>query len=213
MSAIEPSESGRSEDDERVRDLIEQARAGSAEAFGELLERCSCYLLGIARRELSPRVRAKQSASDVVQGTCLEAQRAFAGFTGQTLDDVCRWLRRILLRNLANVHTHYEHTAKRDVAREEVRIGDGSDDWEAHAARKVASPLAGALAGETRERMYDVLVHLPDDYREVLLLRHREDLAFREIALRMNRSDDSARKLWIRAITAFHKRLKERGIL
>ncbi|NLY00666.1 MAG: hypothetical protein GXY83_31620 [Rhodopirellula sp.] len=75
-----------------IGELIEAARAGSQEAMGELLQRCRKHLLLVAGRELSPRVRVKEAASDVVQETCVDAQQNLLAFAGET--------RRVLLREL-----------------------------------------------------------------------------------------------------------------
>jgi thimet oligopeptidase len=45
------------------------------------------------------------------------------------------------------------------------------------------------------------LAGLPEDYREVIVLRHLEGLTFPEVAARMGRSLDSVEKLWLRAVT------------
>jgi RNA polymerase sigma-70 factor (ECF subfamily) len=46
----------------------------------------------------------------------------------------------------------------------------------------------------------DTLGRLPEDYREVLILRHLECLSFPEVAQRMGRSADAVKKLWTRAL-------------
>ena len=51
----------------------------------------------------------------------------------------------------------------------------------------------------------DVLAQLPDDYREVLIFRHLENLSHDEIAARMNRSPGAVRMLWVRALAALRE--------
>src|SRR5690349_15670639 len=63
---------------------LQEARTGSLEALGELLEQCRDYLLTIARRELPPPLQAKVDPADVVQETFIEATRDFAHFRGKT---------------------------------------------------------------------------------------------------------------------------------
>ena len=57
---------------------LAEARAGSQEALGKLLESFRAYLLLIAQCELDAELRAKGGASDLVQQTFLEGQRDFA---------------------------------------------------------------------------------------------------------------------------------------
>src|SRR5690348_7072097 len=97
---------------------LAEARAGSREALGQVLEVFRGYLLLIADRELDPRLRAKGGASDLVQETFLEAQRDFVGFHGDSAEELRAWLRRLLLNNLANFTRQYRERAKRDVGRE-----------------------------------------------------------------------------------------------
>jgi len=49
-------------------------------------------------------------------------------------------------------------------------------------------------------RLADALDRLPHDFREVLILRHLEELRFPEVARRMGRSLDSVKNLWTRAL-------------
>ena len=46
----------------------------------------------------------------------------------------------------------------------------------------------------------DALDRLPEDYREVIVLRHLEGLTFPVVADRMGRTVDSVEKLWLRAV-------------
>jgi len=50
---------------------------------------------------------------------------------------------------------------------------------------------------------------LSDDYRQVILWRQVENLAFEEMAQRLGRSIDAVRKLWWRALQSLQKELGE----
>src|SRR5215470_12639237 len=86
---------------------LSQARAGSRDALGQMLEAYRTYLLLIANQQLSPELQAKGGASDLVQDTFFEAQRDFAGFAGNSADELQAWLRQLLLHNLANFARQY----------------------------------------------------------------------------------------------------------
>ncbi len=180
---------------------LSAARAGSKEAIGVALEACRGYLLGIAERELDTDLRAKGGASDLVQDTFLEAQRDFAGFRGETEADLLAWLRRLLLNNLANFARNYRQTAKRRLERE-VRLpaGDESQAGASQFAAATPSPSARAQTGEEVAALHAALDRLPDDYRQIVMLRYIDGLTFDEIAGRMGRSPAALRKLWSRAV-------------
>jgi RNA polymerase sigma-70 factor (ECF subfamily) len=55
----------------------------------------------------------------------------------------------------------------------------------------------------------DALARLPDEYREVVVLRHLEELSFPEVAERMKRSVDSVQKLWVRALARLRQLAKD----
>lgn len=68
--------------------------------------------------------------------------------------------------------------------------------------RTEPTPSEVASRGEQERRLTQILDGLPADYREVLILRHREQWSFPQIARRMGRTTDAVRMLWCRA---FHR--------
>jgi RNA polymerase sigma-70 factor (ECF subfamily) len=187
---------------------LSQARDGSRQALGELLEGYRGYLLMIAREEIGGDLQAKASASDLVQQTFLEAQQDFARFQGNSEAELRAWLRRLLVNNVANFTRRYRDTDKRAVGRE-VSLEEG--DSVAKLAGELAAdtpPPSGVLVQEERARAVRLaLDRLPEDYRQVLLLRHQEELPFEEIARLMGRSANAVQKLWARAVQRMEEEL------
>jgi RNA polymerase sigma-70 factor (ECF subfamily) len=70
-----------------------------------------------------------------------------------------------------------------------------------------SSPSQQAARREQAVLLADALGALPDDYREVLVLRHLEGLTFPEVARRMGRTLNSVEKLWMRALARLRQRL------
>ena len=101
-----------------ARDLLDAARGGSVEDFGTLIAGLRDYLLLVANRELTPNVRAKISASDVVQETFIQAQRKIAAFEGGTTGELLACLRGILLTKIQVAEQRYIGVQARDVRRE-----------------------------------------------------------------------------------------------
>jgi len=162
-----------------------------------------------AERELDPRLRAKAGASDLVQQTFLEAQRDFGQFRGGTEDELLAWLRRLLLNNLANFARQYRGTRKRAVNRE-VRLS-GPDSQGAsggNIAGAEPTPSSAFQRDEEYEALQGALVRLPDEYRQVISWRYEEDLSFDEIGVRLGRTANAARKLWLRAVERLEREME-----
>jgi RNA polymerase sigma-70 factor (ECF subfamily) len=177
------------------------ARAGSAEALGQVLETCRQYLLLIAGRELDPQLRAKGGASDLVQETFLEAHRDFGRFHGNSEAELRAWLRQLLLHHVGKFARRYRATHKRRVGCEVRLDADSSSDTRGREpSADVLSPSGEAMAQEQTEAVQRALERLPEDYRRVIALRYHEELSFEAIGGLMNRSANAARMLWSRAV-------------
>lgn len=188
--------------------LLDHARRGDAPAQGDLLRRFEPWLRLLARVQLESRFAAKFDASDVVQQTLLEAVRAFPKFHGSTEAELTAWLRQILAHALAHEMRRYHGTAKRDITQEislEAELAQSSQRLGSLLAESGPSPSQQVARRELDVLLADVLARLPDDYREVLIFRHLENLSHDEIAVRMNRSPGAVRMLWVRALAALRE--------
>src|SRR5262249_32668615 len=148
-------------------------------------------------RRLGPDLSAKVGASDLVQETLLAARRDGEAFRGETPDDLKTWLTAILRHLMANTRRQYFDTAKRR-AGAEVPLTMLEEDGPAWAAlADTATSASGvAMRDEVRASVTQGLDHLPEHYRQVLLWRYRDELAFEVIGARLGTSADAARKLW-----------------
>src|SRR5262245_719133 len=189
-------------------DDLAAARAGSAEALGRLLSKFRPYLYAVAGAQLDPDLQAKADASDLVQESLHEAQRDFAGFGNDQPEQLRAWLRTILLNNLANFRRYWRDVEKRDIAREIPLPATGSDDVPGECLlADGSSPSGHAVRREVHDRLLQVIDHLPEDYRNVVIWRHREGLSFDDIGQRLNRPAEGARQLWWRALKRLRSEL------
>ena len=194
--------------------LLQEARTGNGATLGRLLELYRRYLTLLARTQIGHRLQGKVDAEDLVQETFLEAHASFGRFRGTSEPELVRWLRQILAANLADLLRRYLGTQGRDI-RLEREIEDAFDRSSVLLDRGLvaaqSSPSQQAVRREQAMRLADALDQLSDDYREVLILRHLEELSFPEVARRMNRSLDSVKNLWTRALARLRRTLKDRG--
>lgn len=149
---------------------LQEARAGSVQALGQLLEMCRHYLLGVAHGELESQLRAKAGASDLVQEAFLEAQRLFARFQGETSQELLAWLRAILLNKLADFNRSYQATAKRQVGRE-VNLGGTESSPGIQPLAPTNTPSGLIAQNEEAQAVQRALERLPAHYRQVILWR------------------------------------------
>ncbi len=177
------------------------ARAGSTEALGQALEACRGYLLLIAQRELDSDLQAKGGASDLVQGTMVDAVRDFPRFQGTSEAELQAWLRELLLHNLVDFTRQYRQAEKRQIEREVgLQAGDSSAEHGGGLAAATPSPSDQAMEDEEAQAIHRALERLPEHYRRVLQLRFEEDRSFAEIGRVLNLTPNAARKLWARAV-------------
>ena len=183
--------------------LIVDARTGNSSALGSLLELYRNYLRLLARVEIGRRLQGKLDASDLVQETFIEAHRNFGLFRGDAEPQLVSWLRQILAAKAANLVRHYFGTQGRDVRLEQElarSIDNSSHALGAELAASMSSPSQTAARREQAVLLADALGRLPEDYRDVIVLRNLEGLTFPEVAQRMQRTQDSVEKLWLRGL-------------
>jgi RNA polymerase sigma-70 factor (ECF subfamily) len=183
--------------------LLDVARGGDSAALGELLQGFQPWLYVLARVQIDSRFLGKFDPSDVVQQTLLEACRDLPQFRGTTEAELAAWLRQVLAHVLAHEVRRYHGTQQRDLAREvslEQELAASSQRLGSVLAASDSSPSQQAVRHEQELLLADVLARLPDDYREVIILRNLEGLAHEEVASRMGRGVGAVRMLWVRAL-------------
>jgi RNA polymerase sigma-70 factor (ECF subfamily) len=191
---------------ETPEQLLAGARQGHSDCLGALLEFYRNYLNLLARTQIDLHLQARANPSDVVQETFLQACRHFGQFRGSSEKELLGWLRTILVHNLARL-VEKQVKAKKRNARREVSLDHyrtvlhrSSSTFEAALISQCSSPSAQAERRELAAMVADQLAQLPPHYRDVIVLRNLEGLAFEEVAQRMGRSPGAVRILWLRAL-------------
>jgi len=191
--------------------LLRQAHAGDQAALGRLLERYRNYLALLARVQIGRRLQGKADPQDLVQETFLQAHRHFPTFRGTTEEELAGWLREILAATFANELRRYLGTKRRDIRLERelaVEFDRSSRLMDRGLFADQSSPSQQAARHEESVWLADVLGRLPAAYREVLILRHLQELSFSEVAHSMNRSVEAVKKLWARALISLRSALE-----
>lgn len=178
--------------------LLKRAQGGDEEAFAALCRRHEATLRGRIARSLSARVQRKVSVRDVLQEALLVAHRRLAELDATEDEAFGRWLGKIVEHKTREAVRRHVTTAKRDVRREVTRAGPTPD---APRPGRGPTPSQAAIAGETREAARRAMADLPPHYAEVVALIQGEGLTFREAAERTDRTLDSVKKIYMRALS------------
>lgn len=196
----------------RTESLIVAARSGDREALGELLTTYRRYLVFLARAGLHHHMQGKADPSDIAQEVCLAAHGNLADFEGETAEQFAAWLRGILSNMLAMHVRKYLGTAKRDLKLEQQldqSLASVSGFLQDKVVADVTSPSQHFARNEAFLQLAAALEGIPDDYRQVIVLRHIEGLPFQKIASMMNRSVNSVEKLWVRGLAKLKTNMVE----
>lgn len=189
--------------------LLGQAGGGDPHALGELLDRNRERLTRIVSFRMDRRLQGRIDAADVVQEAYIDATRRFAEFAEERAVPFFLWLRYLTFQKLAELHRHHLGVKARDVGRE-VSIYKGplpqatSAVLAAQLLGKQTSPSQAAAKAELKLKLEEKLNSLDEIDREVLALRHFEQLSNTEAAQVLGISDSAASNRYVRAV----KRLK-----
>jgi len=189
-------------------ELLRRAREGNADAAGAVMELYRGYLTILARTQIGRRLQGKADPADLVQETFLEAHKHIGRFRGHSEIEFLSWLRTILAAVVSNHVRHYLGTQQRDARLEKalvVELDNTSGVLQRGLMAADSTPSRQAANREALILLANALEQLPDDYRQVIMLRHLEGLPFADVAVRMNRTVASVQNLWVRAL----KRMKQ----
>ncbi|MCP4656707.1 MAG: sigma-70 family RNA polymerase sigma factor [bacterium] len=184
--------------------LLREARHGSREAINAVFERYGERLHALIRVRLGPHLRRRLESRDILQETLLKAFRGIDRFEGSGSTSLMAWLGTIARDEICDQADFYGRQ-KRDAARD-----TSLDERVDGVADQIRSEASRLQLQEDSERLEKALDALSEPYREVILLRHFEELSFRDIGERLAKSPDACRMLLARAMTALT--LKMRGI-
>jgi len=182
------------------RALVEQYQHGDEDALRALFERHNAALQGWLLKRLPGYLSRRVSVADVLQEVRIVAYRRRADFEPDGPGSFRTWLIGIAEKKVRETIRFHNGAAKRDAQREVTR-GQRLDT--AQFTAKQATPSEYAIARETADLARRALATLSPDDREVLRLAREQQLPLREVAERMGRSYEAARKAYARALVRF----------
>jgi RNA polymerase sigma-70 factor (ECF subfamily) len=189
--------------------LLSQAVAGDMQALGDLFGRHRDRLRRMIQVRLDRRLQGRVDPSDVVQETYLEFARALPQYVRNPAMPFFLWLRCLTGRKLQALHRRHLGSQMR-AAHREVSLAGGtspqasSESLAAQLLGRLTTPSQAAMRAELQRQVQEALNALEPLDREVLTLRHYEQLTNAEVAVALDLSAATASNRYVRAL----KRLK-----
>src|SRR5471032_1355300 len=174
-------ESRQDQDAADVMALQERARVGDAQALDEIFSRHRERLRRMVEIRLDRRLQARVDASDVIQEAYVEIVTRLEEYLREPRLPLFLWMRLVLGERLLKVHRHHLGTRMRDVGLE-VSLYRGALPAASSAALAAqllgqhTSPTQAASRAERLLRLQEALNTLAPMDREVLAMRHFEEL-------------------------------------
>jgi RNA polymerase sigma-70 factor (ECF subfamily) len=206
MESTMPSHSGKTDA------LIRRVEGGDEAALYELFARYRDRLRRMVKLRMDRRLQGRLDASDVLQEAYLDVAKRAAEYRENPKMPVFLWLRLITGQRLMALHRQHLGAQMRNVG-QEVSLHRGalppasSISIAAMLLGRITSPTRAARRAEMQERLQDILNAMDPIDREILTLRHFEELGNDETAQVLGISKSGASSRYIRAVMRLKKEL------
>lgn len=185
-----------------TEELLCRAAAGSQSAVNDLLAKHRRRLRRMVAARMDDRLTQRIDPSDVVQETLADAQRKLNGYLRDRPVSFYPWLRQLAWNRLVDLHRRHVRAGKRSILREFAPMLP--DDSVERVARRLASrelgPSETILKQELKQRVLRNLRSLPESDREIVILRHVEELSVQEVAQTLGLPEGTVKSRHFRAI-------------
>ncbi len=201
-----------------TQNLLDRVARSDSSAVDALWERHRPALRRMIDLRLDHALARRVDASDVVQDVLLKASQRLEEYLRNPVMPFHLWLRQIARDHVIDAHRRHRQAARRSLDREQslhARAGSGnfddrsSLDLAAQVCDQALTPAAEALRRELQSRFDVALSRLEEDDREIVLLRHFEQLSNSEAAKVLGLSEAAAGMRHLRALRRLRAMLGE----
>ena len=195
-------------DSTETQELLHRAEGGESTAVNDLMERHRQSLRQMVQLRLDRVIAQRVDASDIVQDVLLEASQRLSEYLRDPRLPFHLWLRQLAKDQVIDAHRRHRVAKRRSADREQSLAATGehsSLDLVAQLRDHELTPAAATLRKEFQQRFYQALEQLDEDERELVLMRHVEQLSNSEVAQALGLSQPAAGMRHLRAL----RRLRE----
>jgi RNA polymerase sigma-70 factor (ECF subfamily) len=188
-----------------TQELLDQARDGDSAAVERLLTAHREPVRRMIDLRLDPAIAARVDASDVVQDVLLEASRRLDDYLARPVMPFYLWLRHIAKDHIIDAHRRHRQAQRRGVDREQPMVpaalaGKSSVELAGRLMDPERTPASAAIQHELERRLHAALLELDEADREVILMRHFEQLSNQDVAASQGLTEAAASMRYLRAM-------------
>ena len=200
--------------DGMIDDLVRRAADGEEVALAELFDRYRRRLRLMVRLRLDRRLQGRVDPSDVLQEAYIDLAQKLPEYAGRSTMPFFLWLRLVTGERLLRVHRQHLGAAMRDAGRE-ISLCRGalpqasSVSLAAQLLGRYTSASRAAVRAEMQFLLQEALNGMEPIDREVIALRHFEELSNDETAAALDLTKAAASKRYVRAMLRLKAALSE----
>ena len=190
---------------EEVDALLERVRQDEPGAVDRLLAEHREPVRRMIDLRLDPAIVQRVDASDVVQEVMLEASRRLKDYLQNPVMPFQLWLRHLAKDHLIDAHRRHHLARKRGVDREQPLRGPAwadrsSMELAAQLVDQERTPASEAIQQELQRKLHQSIAELDEIDREVILMRHFEQMSNQEVAEELKLTEPAASMRYLRAV-------------
>jgi len=185
--------------------LLDDARDGKVGALDELFVRFREPLRRVIDLRLDPVLARRVDASDIVQDVLIEANQRLTEYLKSPHMPFHLWLRHLAQDRIIDTHRRHRTAQRRSIDKEQpinrpAWADESSNSLVAQLVSTDRTPASEAIQGELVRRLTTAINELAEDDREIILMRHHEQLANQDVAKLLKLTEAAASMRYLRAL-------------
>ena len=190
---------------DKTKEMLDKARGGDAGAVERLLGEFREPLRHVIGLRLDPVLSRRVDASDIVQDVLIEANQRLTEYLRSPAMPFHLWLRHLAQDRIIDAHRRHRLAQRRSIDREQplhrpAWADESSIQLAAQLADAERTPASAAIHQELQRRLESAMETLPDADRDIILMRHHEQLSNQEVALALGLTEAAASMRYLRAL-------------
>jgi RNA polymerase sigma-70 factor, ECF subfamily len=190
---------------DNTKRLLDDAKTGDASAVDRLLGEFREPLRRVIDLRLDPVLARRVDASDIVQDVLIEANQRLTEYLKNPAMPFHLWLRHLAQDRIIDTHRRHRQAQRRSIDKEQaIQRPAWSDQSSVQLVAQLVdgeqTPASAAIHQELQRRLNDALAQLSEDDRDVILMRHHEQLSNQDVAAALGLTEAAASMRYLRAL-------------